>query len=70
MVAVDQGAEIDDHEVAVDDLARTRPMARLLAFSTRRPELFYPALFFFSYQIADMFNGTRALAKMLSSLFS
>ena len=39
----------------------TQGLKRLTAWSSSRPQYFYPALFLLTYQIADMFNGARAL---------
>jgi undecaprenyl-diphosphatase len=42
-----------------------RFVRRLEAISAERPAVFYTALFLATYQIATMFDGTRALAKHL-----
>ncbi len=41
----------------------------VLNWSNSRPEIFYPLFFILAYQIADMFDSSRALLKFFKTLF-
>jgi len=41
----------------------------VLNWTSSRPEIFYPVFFIITYQIADMFNNSRALIVFLKSIF-
>lgn len=41
----------------------------VLALSNKKPEIFYPSFFIITYQIADMFNNSRALLTGLGEVF-
>jgi undecaprenyl-diphosphatase len=43
-------------------LIRSAPLQSIFVWSVSRPRLFYPMLFLLTYQIADMFNSSRAIA--------
>jgi undecaprenyl-diphosphatase len=38
-------------------------------YSSLKPEIFYPLFFIFTYQIADMFNNSRAFIPFIISVF-
>jgi membrane-associated phospholipid phosphatase len=40
----------------------------ILNWSSKKPELFYPVLFIISYQIADMFDNSRAFVSYMKSI--
>ena len=42
----------------------------VLNWSSAKPELFYPVFFIISYQIADMFDNSRAFITFFKSLIS
>lgn len=46
-----------------------RKSQSILNFSYAKPELFYPIFFIITYQIADMFDNSRAFISFLSSVF-
>ena len=41
----------------------------VLNWSSSKPEIFYPVFFIITYQIADMFNNSRAFIVFLNSIF-
>jgi undecaprenyl-diphosphatase len=41
----------------------------VLHYSSIKPEFFYPLFFIITYQIADMFNNSRAFVSFISSIF-
>lgn len=41
----------------------------ILNFSSTKPEIFYPLFFIITYQIADLFESSRAFVSFLSSVF-
>jgi len=41
----------------------------VLNWSSSKPEIFYPVFFIITYQIADMFNNSRALILFFNSIF-
>lgn len=47
----------------------TKVSQTAVAFSNKRPEIFYPFLFITTYQIADMFNNSRSLVSFLIATF-
>ena len=49
-------------------LARQRWVAAMAALSRTRPQWFYPALFFFTYQAADLFDDCRAILHAVAKL--
>jgi undecaprenyl-diphosphatase len=61
--------------IAIVVLCNTAPFIKRVSkpiqdWSTSRPALFYPLFFIVTCQIADMFNGIRALARFLFTMFN
>ena len=50
-------------------LVNTRLIKSIVDWSDSQPQLFYPLFFLVSYQIADLFEGSRAIAHAISQVF-
>lgn len=50
-------------------LVNARPIKAIVNWSDSHPQLFYPLFFLVSYQIADLFEGSRAIAHAISQVF-
>ncbi len=50
-------------------LAHGKYLQAIESWAQAKPHLFYPLLFLFTYQIADMFNGSRGVIKLAVTLF-